>query len=277
MNARMKELRAKRYKTAEEEDEIVRHLATMVEEEQYQVIEQEPSWIRYIENPSEGLIRKTLEAYDYWLVRDYCEYQKIKKNGKEHIERFMAYLTPSQRRNLVEREGYMYLYLPNPSEEEKRLAITEDVMVILEMTEPSEELQLLAIQCANIIIGLLPNPSERVQLEAVNRNGYNLKYLQNPSEQIQVTALQSDGTAIEFIPNPTAEMQLIAVKQSPYALEKIEVPTEEAQWYVIKHHLDVVARLRNFTPKMQERIEKRRKAFDRLLVRKEKAVDSYFQ
>jgi hypothetical protein len=143
------------------------------------------------------------------------------------------------------------LKISEPTEEQKRVALTEMPILIKDLISPVEEDFLTAVREDGMVIEHIKNRSKKIINEALRNRGEAIKFIEDPTdEQIKLAilndpfcikdikkltldqqslALRQDGLAIQHIENPPESLQLIAVKQKPAAISVIEHPTSKVQ------------------------------------------------
>lgn len=91
----------------------------------------------------------------------------------------------------------------NPTEEQKRDAISRDGQLISRFDDPSEELQLEAVRNNLKFTSAIKNPTEAIQMYVISRNEFLIRHIENPTERVQLFALEYSSRCFECIKNPT--------------------------------------------------------------------------
>ena len=189
------------------------YIKQYVNQDPWDCIDQSPSAIRYIDNPSKEVQMAAVQQIGYAI--DYI------KNPAKEVQM-----------TAVRDYGDAIRFIDNPSEEVQMAAVQQDGYAIRFIENPSEEVKMAAVQEDGYAIQFIKNPSEELQMATVQQSGSAIRFIKNPSEELKMIAAQNDGNAIEYIENPSESVQLVAVQQDGYAIQYIKNPHPSVVKYV---------------------------------------------
>ena len=207
-------------------------------EQQLLIIEKNPSYIRYIKNPTEEVqlaavsidgssaikyIKRPSENVQIAAVNDWgANIRYIIKSG----------ITPSEsvQETACGNSGNSIKYIikagiiPSESVQETAAANYGIRHIINAGITPSETVQRYAVKNSGHEITYIINagikPSEEVQKLAVSFNGNIIRHIIsagiNPSEDVQLAAVKKDPNSIEFISSPSEAVKKAAVGKLPF-------------------------------------------------------------
>ncbi len=161
---------------------------------QCSMVKKNPSNIRYIIDPAEGvqLVAVKLDGNSILYIKDPSEAVKLAA---------------------VKNKAELW-YIKNPSEAVQLAMIKRDWQNIGYFENPSEVVQLAAVQQSPDGILNIKNPSEAVQLKAIDRYPGNIQYIKNPTESVQRKAIEKDSWTLMSIDNPSEEITQLAANRS---------------------------------------------------------------
>ncbi len=157
---------------------------------QYIMVKRDPSSIRYIIDPAEGvqLVAVKIDGDSIQYIKDPSEAVKLAAvKNKVHLWHIKNPSEPVQLA-MIRRNWYCIRDFENPSEAVQLAAVQQSPDSIMNITNPSEAVQLKAIEIYPGKIQHIKNPSEAVQLKAVEKDPWNLMSIDNPSDDVKQLA-----------------------------------------------------------------------------------------
>lgn len=97
--------------------------------------------------------------------------------------------------------------------------LLDDIMAYTRLDNPTEEESKLVVGYDGMMLEYVKNPSEDVIMIALKENGKAIKFVENPNEEMCKLAVTTSGYALKNIKIHTKELCSLAVKNFPYALE----------------------------------------------------------
>ena len=182
-------------------------LNNLSEKDQERLLEIDPEYLKYITSEKIILdfmnkIDKNRDKMKIFYTKEFLNRNKD-KTLPEKIQIKLAEIIPhdflSKYKNptksaiitaFTNGEPYTILYIKDPSEEIKRIAITINPESISYINNPSEELQLLAVNRDPETIFRIENPTEKVQLLAIEKDPMLYYQIKNPTKKAKELLLQ---------------------------------------------------------------------------------------
>ncbi|PHV71024.1 hypothetical protein CS063_06725 [Sporanaerobium hydrogeniformans] len=124
--------------------------------------------------------------------------------------------------------------ISHPTEEMKRLAVSEKGLVLAYIEDPIREIEELAMNQDVRAIKFIKEPTEEMMLQAVKESWVLLEFIKNPTQKILKLALEQSGWAIQYVKEPSEELQLLAVRKNVDAIKYIKAPYESVQEEAVK-------------------------------------------
>jgi len=122
--------------------------------------------------------------------------------------------------------------------------------LIKEICDPTDEQCRIAINNNINAIYYIKNPSNEILLHALKKDGLLLKIISKPTNEMIFAALRQNSHALEFVKDQTKEMIFMAAKKSPFSVSFIKNPTLDLYYELIEMNLKTYKFINNklFTP-----------------------------
>ncbi|MGL4798600.1 MAG: hypothetical protein ACRCWY_04235 [Cellulosilyticaceae bacterium] len=119
--------------------------------------------------------------------------------------------------------------IPNPTDEMKRLAVTNNGLTLQYIKNPTPEIERLALENNRRAIRFIQEPTEEMMCMALEGGWALLQDMKAPTEKVVRQALEQSGWAIQYVKEPSEEMQLLAVEKNEDAIRYIKTPSRAVQ------------------------------------------------
>jgi hypothetical protein len=110
-------------------------------------------------------------------------------------------------------------------------------MLIKEICDPTDEQCRIAINNNINAIYYIKKPSNEIFLHALKKDGLLLKIISNPTNEMIFAALRQNSHALELVKDQTKEMIFMAAKKSPFSVSFIKNPTLDLYYELIEMNL----------------------------------------
>ena len=115
--------------------------------------------------------------------------------------------------------------------------LSKNGMLIKQICDPTEEQCRIAINNNVNAIYHIKKPSNEMYLQALKKDGLVLKIISKPTTEMIFAALRQNSLALELVKDQTKEMIFMAVKKSPFAVSMIKNPTHDLYYELMEMNL----------------------------------------
>ncbi len=191
------------------------------EKEIIKMIEQNPTRIAEIENPTEDMKKAALK-------------------GNGMMIKFMKKPSVELQRLAVKSDPLSIEHIDNLDEEVAISSVRALWNSLKYIKNPNEKIIEEAVKSKGWAIQYVENPSEELKLLAVNKDYDAIKYIKNPSEEVQEAAVLNYWGAIRFIEKPTLKVKRLSVIKDEEAINYIAGYSYDEMKLFIEDNINVV-------------------------------------
>ena len=240
--------------------------------------------IEYVENPTQEIIElavsKNLSLIKKYDISDNTKIEIVK--AQPHAARYFQEISDAFLCKLIDINENVFKYIKNPNQEIIDYAIYKnpDLSIYLSTELGKDEIKLEKINSYIDEIDLIPYFSETLQEELIKKDVRLLNYIKNPSLSIKKMALKflikSDESGFKrnmnkyHIENPNKELVEIAIKDDIYNITIFRNMSSEVMEYAISIDHDCLY-------KMTEYCELSDDALIFLILKYPQAFESYYK
>jgi hypothetical protein len=115
--------------------------------------------------------------------------------------------------------------------------LAKNGMLIKQICDPTEEQCRIAINNNVNAIYHIKKPSNEMYLQALQKDGLVLKIISKSTSEMIFAALRQNSLALELVKDQTKEMIFMAVKKSPFAVSMIKNPNHDLYYELMEMNL----------------------------------------